>query len=88
MGIAQAGLSHCACKWFVRENQAGFCRADITVSLVELAPTIFGGTDELIAYLRARHLLAQTKTCSRQVKVVIGNITIVLVIYQVCSCDA
>ena len=55
-------------------------------SLVELGPTIFGGTDELIAYLRARHLLAQTKTSSRQVKVVIGNI--VLVIYQVCSCNA
>ena len=65
MGIAQAGRSHCACERFVRENQAGFCRADIMASLVEVGPTIFGGTDELIAYLRARHLLAQTKTWSK-----------------------
>ena len=33
--------------------------------VLELGPTIFGGNDKIIAYFRAKGLLARSKLCAR-----------------------
>ena len=39
--------------------------ACLTMSLLELGPTIFGGNDKIFAYFRAKGLLARSKLCAR-----------------------
>ena len=37
----------------------------IAMSLLEVGPVMFGGTDRIITYLRARNLLAANQDCTR-----------------------
>ena len=39
--------------------------ACLTMSMLELGPTTYGGNDKIIAYFKAKGLLAQSKLCVR-----------------------
>ena len=41
------------------------------MSFLEVGPVIFGGNDKIIRYLRSKHLLARSKTCTRQVYIIL-----------------
>ena len=46
------------------------------MSLLSVGPVMFGGTGRIVSYLRARHLLAANKNCTRcmQIVILIGSL--------------
>ena len=43
----------------------------VAMSLLSVGPVMFGGTGRIVSYLRARHLLAANKNCTRCMQIVI-----------------
>ena len=48
-----------------REKKSDALSAKFKMSLLQLGPTIFGGTTGIITYMQSNGLLATTKMCTR-----------------------
>ena len=63
--ITSFKLMHVLARAFLRLNAVNWKEKEWMMSLYELGPMIFEGTDKVIAFLRTNNLLASTLNCIR-----------------------